>query len=313
MSAAPAIIAIVGATATGKTDIGEAVADVIGGEIVCADSRQVFRELEIGTGKPDPSTRAACPHHLFEALSIGEPASAGWYARVAGEACAVIHGRGRIPVLVGGSGFYVRAAQHGLAEIPETHPEVRARWQQRVLEEGPARLHEALQAVDPETAARLHPQDVQRVVRALEVFEGTGHSLSWWHRQPHEPRVRGAWRVFEITAPAGRLKARIERRTCWMFEAGLLEETRALLASGRASALRALTAIGYDEAAACIEGSLERDAAEARTSLRTLQLAKRQRTWFRHQSDILSISGEESPVAQILRDLANRTGPSRAS
>jgi tRNA dimethylallyltransferase len=313
----PRIVAIVGATATGKTEVGERVATALGGEVVCADSRQVFRELEIGTGKPTSAERAARPHHLFEALSIAPPpagrepvtkdrggaprASAGWYAAAARAACSDIHARGRVPVLVGGSGLYLAAARRGLAPTPPVDPGIRSRLHAELAVEGAPALHARLAALDPATASRLDPRDRQRVTRALEVRESTGRPLSWWHAQRAAPAVEGDWRAFELAVPAARLRARIETRTRWMFEHGLVEETAALIASGCGTALARLRAVGYDEAAALLAGSLGYPEAVARTTLRTAQLAKRQRTWFRHQGDADAFDAEANDSADLAR------------
>lgn len=299
MSARP-VVAIVGATATGKTKLAEAVARELGGEVVCADSRQVFRELEIGTGKPDRALRAARPHHLFEALALEERPSAGWYAKAARETCAAIHARGGVPVLVGGSGLYLHAARVGLSAAPPEVPEVRARLRAEAEVVGGAELHRRLATVDPESAARLDPNDAQRITRALEVWESSGQPLSWWHGQPSAPAVDGVWQVVELTLEPRELVHRISRRTRGMFESGLIEETRALIESGRGAVLRLLHAIGYDEAWDLIEGRLDRGAAEARTDLRTAQLAKRQRTWFRHQVSAARVAADELDHAQLV-------------
>ncbi len=288
-SVSPLVVAIVGATATGKTDLAETVAEALDGEVVCADSRQVFRELEIGTGKPAPATRAARPHHLFEALALGQRASAGWYGSAAGAACAAVAERRRTPVLVGGSGLWLRAAQRGLSGEPPHDPAVRERLRQALAREGIAALHARLARVDPATAARLDPRDRQRVTRALEVYEASGRPLSWWHARAGAPVVAGEWRLFELTLATGALDERIARRTRGMFEAGLVEETRALVAAGKEPPLRALRAVGYDEALDLLAGRLTRAEAEARTNLRTRQLAKRQRTWFRHQVEAVRL------------------------
>ena len=277
------ILAIVGATATGKTALAEAVAQALGGEIVCADSRQVFREIEIGTGKPSRAERALRPHHLFDALALGDRATAGWYAGAAREACAAIHARGRTPVLVGGSGLYLDAAMRGLAAEPPHDPAIRARLRAERATRGAEALHRRLAAADPETARHLDPRDAQRVARALEVLEASGRPLSAWHAGGREGAVAGAWRVVEVTCPPRALAARIERRTRWMFEAGLIDETRALVAAGLRVPLERLRAVGYDEALAVLDGGLVPSEARARVNLRTRQLAKRQRTWFRHQ------------------------------
>ncbi len=301
MSARP-VVAIVGATATGKTEVGEEVARELGGEVVCADSRQVFRELEIGTGKPDRARRAARPHHLFEALALEEKPSAGWYAKAARETCAAIHARGSVPVLVGGSGLYLHAARVGLSAAPPEAPGVRARLRAEAVAVGGAELHRRLATVDPESAARLDPNDAKRITRALEVWESSGQPLSWWHSQPAAPAVEGTWQVVELTLEPRELVNRISERTRGMFQSGLIEETRALIESGRGPALRPLHAIGYDEAWDLIEGRLDRKAAEARTDLRTAQLAKRQRTWFRHQVSAELVAADGLDVARLVEE-----------
>ncbi len=296
----PLVVAVVGATATGKTDLGEALAAATDGEVVCADSRQVFRELEIGTGKPSPAERGERPHHLFDALGLGERPSAGWYASAAGAVCAAIHSRGRTPVLVGGSGLWLRAAQHGLSGEPPHEPAVRERLRRECDRLGVEALHARLALLDPPTAARLSPRDRQRITRALEVCEASGRPLSWWHGRRGRPALVGEWHVIELTAAAGVLGSRIERRTAWMLESGLLDEARALAAAGHEPALRRLRAVGYDEALDVIAGLLDPAEAAARITLRTRQLAKRQRTWFRHQVEAIRLDAGEHGTAGLL-------------
>ena len=298
----PRVIAVVGATATGKTDLGEALAESLGGEVVCADSRQVFRELEIGTGKPASADRASRPHHLFDALELGQRPSAGWYAKAVGAVCGAIHSRGCTPVLVGGSGLWLRAAQHGLSGEPPHDAQVRARIQAELERVGPEALHERLALVDPATATRLSPRDRQRITRALEVHEASGRPLSWWHERQGEPAVAGEWRVFELTFAPESLDERIARRTRWMFDSGLVEETGALVAAGHEAPLRALRAVGYDEALELLAGRMSPAEAEEHTSLRTRQLAKRQRTWFRHQVEAVRLDGGGAGAAGTLRE-----------
>lgn len=288
------LVAIVGATATGKTDLGEALADAIGGEVVCADARQVFAELEVGTGKPTPAERAARPHHLFDALSLGARASAGRWAALARATCEALFARGVTPVLVGGSGLYVRALLDGLHAEPPHDAAIRARLAEERRTLGPESLHARLAAIDPETAARLSPRDGQRVTRALEVAEASGRPLSWWHAQASREGFDADARVLEVTCAPAPLAARIDQRTRAMFAGGLVEETRALLERGLREPLTALRAIGYDEAMGLLDGAFDRATAVERTSLRTRQLAKRQRTWFRHQLD-----GERLDVAAL--------------
>ncbi|HEY2954351.1 MAG TPA: tRNA (adenosine(37)-N6)-dimethylallyltransferase MiaA [Candidatus Eisenbacteria bacterium] len=301
---APRVVALVGATATGKTALGEALAEALGGEVVCADSRQLYGELEIGTGKPSPAERAARPHHLFDALRLGMRANAGAYGRAARETCAALHARGRVPVLVGGSGLYLEAARSGLVSVPPSATDVRERLRREVEEVGSLELHRRLALSDPETAARLAPRDAQRITRALEVLEASGRPLSWWLRQVASPPVAGEWRAIEITLAPRALAERIERRTRQMFEHGLVDETAALIAAGHGEALRVLRAVGYDEAVALLEGTLSRAGAEELTSQRTRQLAKRQRTWFRHQIEAVRLDASSSPRELLAAALA---------
>jgi tRNA dimethylallyltransferase len=306
MSHGPRIAAIVGVTAAGKSALGEALAERLGGEVVCADSRQVFRELEIGTGKPRPDERAARPHHLFDALSLSPShtpgrASAGWYARAAASVCAAIHARSRVPVLVGGSGLYLKALQTGLSGEPPHAPEIRARLKRELEAGGPEALHRRLLELDPVTGARLEPRESQRITRALEVYEASGLPLSWWHGRPPRAPIEAEWRTLEITVVPRALAERIARRTRAMFEGGLVDEVRELVGAGLREPLRRLRAVGYDEALDLIEGRISRAEAEQRTNTRTRQLAKRQRTWFRHQVETVQIDGETPSAADLLR------------
>jgi len=287
------LVAVVGATATGKSELGEALARALGGEVVCADARQVFRELERGTGKPTPAERSALPHHLFDALTLEECPSAGWYARAAGAACEAVFARGRAPVLVGGSGLYVRALLEGLHPEPPHDVTVRARLRTEMEEWGAEAMHARLARVDPGTAARLAPRDRQRVTRALEVFETSGRPLSEWHAGGPREGLAADARLLEVTCAPAALAARIERRTEAMFAGGLVEEVRALREAGRDEVLERLRAIGYDEALGLLRGTLARAAAIEATNRRTRQLAKRQRTWFRHQVDAARLPAQE--------------------
>jgi tRNA dimethylallyltransferase len=277
------IVALVGATATGKTALAEALAAQLGAEVVCADARQVFRELEIGTGKPTPAERAAQPHHLFDWLSLGERPTAGGWARAAAAACEACFARGTLPLLVGGSGLYVEALQRGLHPEPPRDDEVRSRLQRECEASGVEAMHARLAARDPDAARSLKARDRQRVLRALEVVEVSGHTLGWWREHARESPLAAEWRAFQLVVEPAVLRARIAERTEAMWRDGLLDETAALVAAGKEEPLRRLSAIGYDEALEVLAGRLDADAAKQAISLRTGQLAKRQRTWFRHQ------------------------------
>jgi len=293
------ILALVGATATGKTDLGEGVADLLDAEIVCLDSRQVFRELDVGTGKPDAAARAARPHHLFDALSIDERPSAGWFAREAARVIGEIRARRKRPLLVGGAGLYLRALKEGLVAEAAFDPVAQAELRREHAATPVEALHARLVTRDPEAARRLRPRDRQRICRALEVIDLTGTSFSEWQARPAAPAVAGEWRIVEVRVSPAEVSRRIETRTRWMFDHGLLDETQALLDAGCEESLRRLRAVGYDEALALLCGTLTRRDAERRTNERTRQLAKRQRTWFRHQVQASVLSDGEATLAAV--------------
>jgi len=295
----PLTLAVVGATATGKTALAEALAAELSAEVICADSRQVFGELEIGTGKPTPRERAQAPHHLFEALTLEQRPTAGWYGRAAGTVRAEVRSRGRLPLLVGGSGLYLRAAQGGLAPAPPRDPEVRAQLEAELATQGPQALHARLAQVDPAAAGRIAPRDRQRILRALEVEQLSGRPLSWWLAQPAPAAAKERWLLLELELPTTELDRRVTARTRWMMDHGLSEEVQGLLDAGLGQALRDLRAVGYDETLDLLSGAIDRETAESRIDLRTRQLAKRQRTWFRHQTVTHRLDGR-APL-EVLR------------
>jgi len=292
-------VALIGATATGKTAVGERIAERLGGAVVCADARQVFRELERGTGKPTPVEREALPHHLFDLLSLGERASAGLWARAAVDVCEQLFAEGVTPVLVGGSGLYLAALQRGLHPEPPRDESLRERLEQECAAVGIEAMHAKLATLDSEAASSLRPRDRQRVLRALEIIEAGGHPLAWWREQPRVPPLAAEWRTFELVCSSPVLANRIHERTQRMWEEGLLDEVRTLVESGNGPALRRLAAIGYDEALDQIDGLRTLEQATAHMSLRTRQLAKRQRTWFRHQVEAVRVDADSLQASDL--------------
>lgn len=286
------VIAIVGATATGKSALGMALAEELGGEIVSADALQAYRGLDIGTAKPGPEERARIPHHLIDVLDPHERWSAGEFARRAREAIAGIQGRGRRALVVGGSGLYLRALFEGISPVPPGDPEVRRRLRERLDEEGLEALTRELERVDPATAERLAPGDTQRVLRALEVAEVSGEPLSAWiFRQPFGIQRIAAARV-GLTVPRAILYDRIAGRVARMMEAGWLEEVSGLLSRGLDPGLPAFQAIGYRQLVRHLEGEWSLDRAIAETIRATCRFAKRQETWFRKEPDITWFSAQ---------------------
>lgn len=275
-------LAIVGATATGKSALGLRLAEASGGEIVNADALQVYRGLDIGTAKPARAERARVTHHLIDLLDPTEPFSAGEFARRARRALAEIAGRGHPAIVVGGSGLYLRALEGGLAPLPPADLARRAELEARRVSEGLAPLRAELERLDPATAARLAPRDTQRTLRALEVVLATGRPLSSWLAQaprPAPPPV--ALRKIGLTLPRGVLYDRIGSRVETMVAQGWIDEVRGLLASGLDRGCPAFQAIGYSHWVRHLSGELDLGRAVGEIQTATRRYAKRQETWFR--------------------------------
>ncbi len=277
---APRLLVIVGPTGSGKTRLALEAAEALGGEVVSADAFAVYRGMDIGTDKPGPEDRRRVPHHLLDVADPGSRFSAGEFVRLADRAIAGIRSRGRIPVVAGGTHFYVRALLLGLFPSPPADPGLRARLEGE-WDEDPEGVRRRLAEVDPESARRIARGDRQRILRALEVYELTGSPLSeHWRRQPNRPRYEAL-----LAAPRrdrAELYARIDARVETMFSAGLVEEVRALLRSGVPPDSHAMKAIGYREVVAFLRGEMGLDEARERTRISTRHLAKRQLTWLRH-------------------------------
>lgn len=269
---------IVGPTGIGKTAVALALAAHWPLEVVSSDSRQVYRRLDIGTAKPTAKERARVPHHGIDLIEPGTRYSAGRFARDAVEWLAEIRGRGRMPVVVGGTGLYVRALAEGLFTEPPVDPARR-----RALDAYTARL-EPIDLV--RWAGRLDPRyqggGRQRAARAIEIALLTGHPLSWWQRSAQAQGVLEPWYIV-LTAPRPVLQARIQRRAEDMVRRGLIEETAAVLSEGHAPHAPGLDGVGIREAVEYLHGKRARDTVAEAIAISTRQYAKRQETWFRHQ------------------------------
>ena len=282
----PQAVCLAGPTAAGKTAVALALARLRPVEIISVDSALVYRGLDIATAKPTAAERAAVPHHLIDLLDPAEAYSAARFAADASRLIDQISARGRLPLLVGGTMLYFKALREGLHAMPEADPATRAAIDQRAAALGWPALHAELAAADPATAARLAPNDSQRIQRALEVWMTTGRSLSAWHADAAAPSLHSALPLVSLE-PSSRawLHARIAERFDAMLAAGLLDEVRALRARGDLHAgLPAVRCVGVRQAWAALEtGQLEglRDAGIAATR----QLAKRQLTWLRSVPD----------------------------
>lgn len=289
----PLAIALMGPTASGKTALAVEWAQRLGGEIVSVDSALVYRGLDIGAAKPSPEEQGGVPHHMLDLREPWQPYSAAEFSTDARRALQDIAGRGRLPILAGGTGLYFHALLHGLSDMPEADAGMRAQIEAEAAQRGWAGLHAELQRVDPEAAARIHATDAQRIQRALEVFRLSGRTISQWRRAAaNMPRL--PLRVLKLVlAPADRavLHQRIEHRFDAMLDAGFLDEVRILRerpelkAHPRPLDLPALRAVGYRQAWEHLEGRTDLRAFRERGIFATRQLAKRQLTWLRGELD----------------------------
>jgi tRNA dimethylallyltransferase len=251
----------------------------LGAEIISVDSMAVYRGLDVGTAKPSAADRAALPHHCLDLVSPAESFSVAAWLAAAATAVADCRGRGRGVLFVGGTPLYLRALRDGLAELPAADPGLRADLLAEATAHGSETLHTRLTILDPPAAARIHPRDTKRIVRALEVATLTGRPLSAAHAPTPDPSFEERLMILDVSRAA--LAARIDRRVEAMFAGGLVEETAAALAAPGGIGFTASQAAGYTEAIDFLAGRIDRAEAIRRTQVRTRQLAKRQRTWLR--------------------------------
>ena len=279
------IPAIVGPTASGKSDLAIALAQEMDGEIVNLDSVQVYRGIEVATAKVPVAERLGIPHHLIDIVDPSVNFTAGDWARAAATTISEIESRGRLAILAGGTGFYLKALTTGLFDAPRVDPGIRTRLMQRIDARGPERLHALLSRLDPTSAARLAPRDRSRVVRALELRLATGRSAADLHadlpREVPSPDIASRVRVLALSPPRAELYRLIDVRTDRMFDAGLVDEVRALLASGLPPDAKALGAHGYRRVVEYLTGRRSLESAVEQTKLDTRHYAKRQITWWR--------------------------------
>jgi len=276
-----ALVAVVGPTASGKTDLALALAEQLGGEIVSADSVQIYRRFDVGSGKPTADELARAPHHLVGVVDPLEAFDAARYAEAAGQAILDITSRGKRPIVCGGTFLWVKALLFGLAHAPPANDAIRARHRAETASEGRGALHARLSRVDPVLAARLHPNDVVRVSRGLEVHELTGRPLSSWQGDHGFREARGPSVLLALEHSSEALTARIEARVHRWLAAGWIEEVQGLLADGYAEA-RAMRSVGYREVASHVAGTLGRDELAQAIVRSTRVFARRQRTWLNH-------------------------------
>lgn len=301
---------LAGPTACGKSATSLVLAERLNAEIISLDSMAIYRQMDIGTAKPSRADRVRIAHHLIDIAEPYQEYSVAEFVRHAACAAEEIVGRGRVPLFVGGTGLYLRSILRGLSEGPEANWDFRHAMEQMAIQNGPEWLHDKLKACDPVTAARLHRNDMRRIIRALEVFELTGRPIA--EDQQHiqvsgedRPRVV-AW----LEPPRDWLRARIDHRVDQMMSAGWLEETRELMALQPPPSRTACQALGYRELIDHLNGQLSLESAVEQIKISTRQFAKRQHTWFRNLEECRSvaITGIESPevIADKIQALGSR-------
>ncbi|MCB1485818.1 MAG: tRNA (adenosine(37)-N6)-dimethylallyltransferase MiaA [Hyphomicrobiaceae bacterium] len=273
-------ILIAGATASGKSALAMKLAREVGGAVINADSMQVYRELRILTARPSPDDEAVCPHMLYGHVSAGESYSVGRYVKDAARAISQATESGQRPIVTGGTGLYFKALLEGLSPIPEVTDDVRAYWRTQAAALGAQRLHEILKERDPVMASRLEPSDTQRIVRALEVLDSSGKSLSHWQALPGTPVLGEAVKLL-VTRDRDDLHARADHRFDAMVANGGLEEAQAVLELQLDPDLPAMRALGVAPLLAALRGEMELADAILRAKAETRQYIKRQETWFR--------------------------------
>jgi len=304
----PKLIALVGPTGSGKSALAVELAVALGGEIVNCDSMQLYRKLNIGTAKPTARQRGRVPHHLYDVIEPDEVYSAGRYMQEARQICRQIAVRGSTPIVVGGTGLYLRALLEGVFEGPGRTEELRRRLHRIADRRGSAYLHKLLVKRDPQAASRIDPADRIRMVRALEVFFATGAPIS---------RLQPARQPFDeleivkigLNLPRSDLYARINRRVDEMFQSGLIEEVESLLRQGYSPGLKAFEALGYRAVVQFLKGETAMEEAVESTQRDTRRYAKRQMTWFRREEHMhwIPFAGEDPrALAEVVRIVRQR-------
>ena len=302
-AAKPTIIAIGGPTGIGKTEVAVELALRRDGEIISADSMQVYRPLRVGTAKPTPEERRGIPYHGIDLIDLDETFHLGAFIDMADRLIAEMAARGRHPIVAGGTGLYIKGLLQGVFEAPPVDRALRERLNARAAAEGPEALHAELGRVDPEAAAAIAPRDAIRITRALEIWGQTGKPISQLWREARARRSRYPYHLFVLTCDREVLYERINRRVEAMFRAGLADEVQRLLAEGASPHCHAFKALGYRHVVAWLEGRIDEDEAIAEMQKHTRHYAKRQMTWFRAMTGGHWIDAGDRAAAQIAGEI----------
>jgi len=295
------ILAIGGPTCTGKTELALAVARAVGGELVGADSMQVYRGMDIGTATPRPEELSGIAHHMLGIVAPDQPYDAAAFASDADRVIADVAARGKRPIVVGGTGLYIRVLLKGLQAAPAPDPAIRAGVLDRAGRDGWPKLHAELAARDPETARRLHPNDGVRILRALEVVLQSGVPMSEWQARHGFARPRYPFALLGVDRDKDELNRRIDARVDRMLAGGFLDEVRALLAAGYAPSLKPMQGLGYRRLCEHLAGELSLEEARDKIAADTRRLAKRQRTWFRKEPELCWLPPEPEAFIEAAR------------
>jgi tRNA dimethylallyltransferase len=294
-------IAVVGPTATGKSDVGVWLARRLGGEVVNADAMQLYRGMDVGTAKLTEAERQGVPHHLLDVLDVTETASVAAYQRHARRAVEDLLAAGRVPVIVGGSGLYVSALLDDL-EFPGTEPAIRARLEAELADVGAAALHARLTGLDPVAAEAILPGNGRRIIRALEVIELTGRPFSATMPKPGPARYDTM--LLGLDRAAAELDERVGTRVDVMFDRGLVDEVRGLIPLGLREGRTAGRALGYQQVLAALDGDGDLDAARAETVRATRRFVRRQRSWFRRDKRVNWLDAADPDLLDAVAELA---------
>ncbi len=299
------LLCLLGPTAVGKTEVAIQLAQHLNAEIVSVDSRQIYRQMDIGTAKPTPEEQQAARHHLIDCVDISHPFSVADYQSLADIAIKDIQNRGKQVLLVGGAGLYFRSIVDGLFEGPGADVSLRKKLEQEAAQQGADVLHNRLRACDPESAERIHPNNLTRVIRALEVYELTGIPMSEHQQQWNPENPRYPFIAFGLTMQRAQLYHRIEQRVDIMLANGLIAEVESLLAAGYSRDTFALQSFGYKELIAYLDGKCTYLKAIEQLKQNTRRFAKRQLTWFRKDKRIEWLDRESTPnvVGYILGNI----------
>lgn len=299
-------VIIAGPTASGKTELAVHLASLYNGEIISADSMQVYRRMDIGTAKPTVAEMDGIPHHMIDIAEPDEGFTAARYASLALEKIREIHKRGKNPFVAGGTGLYIKALTRGIFKGPEADPALRAELEREAKEHGSAYLHERLKAVDPEGAAAIHPNNRVRVIRALEVFELSKKPISEFHREHAFSEEPLSTLKIGLMLERDALYARIDARVDAMMADGLLEETEKLLAAGYSPSLKPMGGLGYKEMVNYIEGRCSLEEAVELLKRNTRRYAKRQMTWFGKDPGIRWFNpGQKKDIIEAVKEYLN--------